>query len=155
MSSNLHFWEKCGGWVLKGWNHVFSSMTPLVSLWKCTLRLFVGIGLTLYPIFYQAEVKELEGSLNTNDTNSMFPPYVLVDHAALCEHLTTVKELAASARCIVVIPLAGESKATFWFYLLNIVFTYVCVIKLKCACAQIYEHYCYWKSPFLMFKILE
>ncbi|XP_005110077.2 protein SMG5 [Aplysia californica] len=53
----------------------------------------------------QAEVRELEGSLKTSD-QQVFPPYVLVDDAALCRHLTKVKELAATARCILVIPLA-------------------------------------------------
>lgn len=57
----------------------------------------------------QAEVKELEGSL-AGSSEAVFPPYVLVDDAALCDCLGCVKELAASARCILVIPLAVVDK---------------------------------------------
>ncbi|KAI8793396.1 nonsense-mediated mRNA decay factor SMG5-like [Biomphalaria glabrata] len=53
----------------------------------------------------QAEVSELEGSLKSAE-HPVFPPYVVVDDAALCSYLSKVKELAGSARCIVVIPLA-------------------------------------------------
>ncbi|GFO37960.1 protein smg5, partial [Plakobranchus ocellatus] len=52
----------------------------------------------------QAEVSELEGSLRAGEP--VFPPYVLVDDAALCQHLARVRELVATARCILVIPLA-------------------------------------------------
>ncbi|KAK3764273.1 hypothetical protein RRG08_033355 [Elysia crispata] len=52
----------------------------------------------------QAEVNELEGSLRAGEP--VFPPYVLVDDATLCGHLTRVRDLVATARCILVIPLA-------------------------------------------------
>lgn len=52
----------------------------------------------------QAEVNELEGSLRSGEP--VFPPYVLVDDATLCGHLARVRDLVATARCILVIPLA-------------------------------------------------
>ena len=57
---------------------------------------------------YQAEVSQLEGCLESTQ-QPHFPPYAIVDAASLCSHLPLVKELAQSARCIIIIPLAGES----------------------------------------------
>ncbi|KAK7116433.1 nonsense-mediated mRNA decay factor SMG5-like isoform X2 [Littorina saxatilis] len=53
----------------------------------------------------QAEVSQLEGHLEETQ-QPHFPPYVIVDAASLSSHLTLVRELAQSARCIIIIPLA-------------------------------------------------
>ncbi|KAL8616684.1 hypothetical protein ACOMHN_031666 [Nucella lapillus] len=53
----------------------------------------------------QAEVSQLEGCLESNQ-QPHFPPYAIVDASSLCSALTLVKELAQSARCILIIPLA-------------------------------------------------
>jgi len=58
----------------------------------------------------KAEVTRLEGSLQSatadNDRPTL-PPYLVPDAPTLCDHLVTIKQLAASARFIVIIPLAG------------------------------------------------
>ncbi|XP_076443287.1 nonsense-mediated mRNA decay factor SMG5-like isoform X2 [Babylonia areolata] len=53
----------------------------------------------------QAEVSQLEGCLESSQ-QPHFPPYAIVDATSLCSALTLVKELAHSARCILIIPLA-------------------------------------------------
>ena len=63
----------------------------------------------------QDEVNRLEGSLTTgaDDTSStrpgsaVLPPYVVPDGPSLCDHLTVIKQLAASSRFIVIIPING------------------------------------------------
>jgi len=63
----------------------------------------------------QDEVTRLEGSLTgatAEDTASsgttILPPYVVPDGPTLCEHLGTIKQLAASSRFIIIIPIDGE-----------------------------------------------
>lgn len=53
----------------------------------------------------QAEVSQLEGCLESAQ-QPHFPPYAIVDATSLCSALPLVRELAQSARCIIVIPLA-------------------------------------------------
>lgn len=53
----------------------------------------------------QAEVNQLEGSLETSDHHS-FPPYLIPDSAALCDSLQLVKQLTQTSRGIIVIPLS-------------------------------------------------
>ena len=54
----------------------------------------------------QAEVKELEGSVSS--ATPAFPPYVLPDTSALVEAHGLIRQLAHSARFIIIIPLAGQ-----------------------------------------------
>ena len=54
----------------------------------------------------QAEVKELEGSVSSASTPA-FPPYVVPDTSALVEAHGLIRQLAHSARFIIIIPLAG------------------------------------------------
>ncbi len=56
----------------------------------------------------QAEVHQLEGSLQSQDAPHL-PPYIIPDASAFCENLQLIKQLANSARFIVIIPLAGRS----------------------------------------------
>nr|KAG5701323.1 hypothetical protein BaRGS_006097 [Batillaria attramentaria] len=53
----------------------------------------------------QAEVSQLEGCLESAQ-QPHFPPYAVVDATSLCSNLPLVRELAQSARCIIIIPLA-------------------------------------------------
>ncbi|XP_064609503.1 nonsense-mediated mRNA decay factor SMG5-like [Liolophura sinensis] len=53
----------------------------------------------------QAEVSQLEGSLQSENTPS-FPPYLIPDTKVLCDHLPVFKHLTQSARCIIIIPLS-------------------------------------------------
>lgn len=53
----------------------------------------------------QAEVSQLEGCLESAQ-QPHFPPYAVVDATSLCSSLPLVRELAQSARCIIIIPLA-------------------------------------------------
>lgn len=55
----------------------------------------------------QAEVRQLEGSLQSVEKPSL-PPYLVPDATVLCLNLTVIKQLANSARFIIIIPLAGE-----------------------------------------------
>ena len=55
----------------------------------------------------QTEVSQLEGSLQSAERPSL-PPYLVPEAAVLCNHLNVVKQLAQSARFIIIIPLAGE-----------------------------------------------
>jgi hypothetical protein len=59
-------------------------------------------------VCFQAEVSQLEGSLQTRD-HTTFPPYLLVDSSALCDSLRLVKQLTHTSRGIIIIPLAGKS----------------------------------------------
>jgi len=64
----------------------------------------------------QDEVTRLEGSLTggADETGSslsgttLLPPYVVPDGRTLCDHLTVVKQLAASSRFITIIPIDGQ-----------------------------------------------
>ena len=71
---------------------------------------------------YQAEVSQLEGCLESTQ-QPHFPPYAIVDAASLCSHLPLVKELAQSARCIIIIPLAGETVC------LSVLCVFTCQVK--------------------------
>ena len=55
----------------------------------------------------QAEVSQLEGTLQSHDQVNL-PPYLVPDATALCETLNLVKQLANSARFIVIIPIVGK-----------------------------------------------
>ena len=55
----------------------------------------------------QAEVSQLEGSLQSSEKPSL-PPYLVPDATVLCYNLNIVKQLANSARFIIIIPIAGE-----------------------------------------------
>jgi len=53
-------------------------------------------------------------------TGTLLPPYVIADAPTLCDHLTIVKQLAASSRFIIIIPTDGRSAVfLFAFYVLN------------------------------------
>lgn len=64
----------------------------------------------------QDEVTRLEGSLtagaeetgSSGSGTTLLPPYVVPDGRTLCDHLTVVKQLAASSRFIVIIPIDGQ-----------------------------------------------
>ncbi|XP_077576260.1 nonsense-mediated mRNA decay factor SMG5 [Stigmatopora nigra] len=52
----------------------------------------------------QLEVSQLEGSLRRPEAQASVSPYLVPDAAALCRHLTAVRQLLASGRFIVIIP---------------------------------------------------
>ena len=54
----------------------------------------------------QTEVSQLEGSVQAADHPSL-PPYLVPDACVLCDSLALLKQLASSARFIVIIPLVG------------------------------------------------
>jgi protein SMG5 len=56
----------------------------------------------------QAEVSQLEGSLQSQDaaSHASLPPYLVIDAPSVCDHLALIKQLAASSRFIVIVPLA-------------------------------------------------
>jgi hypothetical protein len=56
----------------------------------------------------QAEVSQLEGSLQASKGHVSLPPYIVSDASSLCDHLALVKQLVASARFILIIPIVGE-----------------------------------------------
>ncbi|XP_042295694.1 protein SMG5 [Sceloporus undulatus] len=52
----------------------------------------------------QLEVSQLEGSLQQPKAQCVMSPYLVPDTQALCQHLPTIRQLAASGRFIVIIP---------------------------------------------------
>ncbi|XP_015266286.1 PREDICTED: protein SMG5 [Gekko japonicus] len=52
----------------------------------------------------QLEVSQLEGSLQQPKAQCVMSPYLVPDTQALCQHLGTIRQLAASGRFIVIIP---------------------------------------------------
>ncbi|CAM9810080.1 unnamed protein product [Lampetra fluviatilis] len=54
----------------------------------------------------EEEVRELEGSLRSPGTSASLSPYLVPDAGALSQHLQLVRQLAASARFILLIPRA-------------------------------------------------
>lgn len=52
----------------------------------------------------QLEVSQLEGSLQQPKAQCVMSPYLIPDTQALCQHLCTIRQLAASGRFIVIIP---------------------------------------------------
>jgi protein SMG5 len=79
----------------------------------------------------RAEVTQLEGTLQQASGGSAcsgaddkgkpaggpansadLPPYLVPDAPTLCDHLNLVKQLAASSRFIIIIPLPGEDIAS-------------------------------------------
>ncbi|CAH1254258.1 SMG5 [Branchiostoma lanceolatum] len=50
----------------------------------------------------QSEVRQLEGSLQV--TSQALSPYLVPDAGVLCDHMTIIKQLATSARFIIIIP---------------------------------------------------
>uniref|UniRef100_A0A0B8RUC8 Nonsense-mediated mRNA decay factor n=1 Tax=Philothamnus irregularis TaxID=1899461 RepID=A0A0B8RUC8_9SAUR len=52
----------------------------------------------------QLEVSQLEGSLQQPKAQCVMSPYLVPDTQALCQHLTPIRQLAASGRFIVIIP---------------------------------------------------
>ena len=79
----------------------------------------------------QAEVNQLEGSLQSSDTKPNLPPYLVTDAPSLCDHLPLIRQLASSSRFIIIIPLAGEWNNVqevyclleCWQFLLNLFFS--------------------------------
>ena len=64
----------------------------------------------------QTEVNQLEGSVQAADHPTL-PPYLVPDSCVLSDSLALVKQLAGSARFIVIIPLVGTCIViNFWFY---------------------------------------
>lgn len=55
----------------------------------------------------QLEVSQLEGSLQQPKAQCVMSPYLVPDTQALCQHLGTIRQLAASGRFIVIIPRTG------------------------------------------------
>lgn len=54
----------------------------------------------------KAEVSQLEGSLKSTDAQPKLPPYLVSDALSLCEYLSLMKQLAASSRFIIIIPVS-------------------------------------------------
>nr|XP_056708770.1 nonsense-mediated mRNA decay factor SMG5 [Euleptes europaea] len=52
----------------------------------------------------QLEVSQLEGSLQQPKAQCVMSPYLVPDTQALCQHISTIRQLAASGRFIVIIP---------------------------------------------------
>ncbi|KAM6435312.1 nonsense-mediated mRNA decay factor SMG5 isoform 2-T2 [Liasis olivaceus] len=52
----------------------------------------------------QLEVSQLEGSLQQPKAQCVMSPYLVPDTQALCQHLSPIRQLAASGRFIVIIP---------------------------------------------------
>lgn len=53
----------------------------------------------------QAEVSQLEGSLEATDTPH-FPPYLIPDTSCLCDNIQLVKQLTQSGKGILIIPIS-------------------------------------------------
>lgn len=64
----------------------------------------------------KAEVSQLEGSLKSTDAQPKLPPYLVSDALSLCEHLALMKQLAASSKFIVIIPVSGQFSSYFRDY---------------------------------------
>lgn len=62
---------------------------------------------TVFYLTFQAEVSQLEGSLEATDTPH-FPPYLIPDTSCLCDSLHLVKQLTQSGKGILIIPISGE-----------------------------------------------
>ena len=58
----------------------------------------------------QAEVSQLEGTLESTAEAPSLPPYLVPDATALTENLQQIKQLTNSARFIVIIALAGRCR---------------------------------------------
>ena len=58
-------------------------------------------------MFPQAEVSQLEGSLEATDTPH-FPPYLIPDTSCLCDNIQLVKQLTQSGKGILIIPISGK-----------------------------------------------
>uniref|UniRef100_A0A8C6YI56 Nonsense-mediated mRNA decay factor n=1 Tax=Naja naja TaxID=35670 RepID=A0A8C6YI56_NAJNA len=56
----------------------------------------------------QLEVSQLEGSLQQPKAQCVMSPYLVPDTQALCQHLSPIRQLAASGRFIVIIPRTGK-----------------------------------------------
>lgn len=94
-----------------------SPETPSLCLQTCRFH-FMIVQLNDYNsvFFFQAEVSQLEGSLESDQP--IFPPYLVAHTSALCDALPSLKQLTQTARCIVIIPQAGKSpliKLTLFF----------------------------------------
>ncbi|KAG8146521.1 putative To mCG8836 isoform 1 protein [Naja naja] len=57
-----------------------------------------------WPSRLQLEVSQLEGSLQQPKAQCVMSPYLVPDTQALCQHLSPIRQLAASGRFIVIIP---------------------------------------------------
>uniref|UniRef100_H9GEV3 DNA/RNA-binding domain-containing protein n=1 Tax=Anolis carolinensis TaxID=28377 RepID=H9GEV3_ANOCA len=75
-----------------------------VALWRDR----VNIILDMLKILYNLEVSQLEGSLQQPKAQCVMSPYLVPDTQALCQHLSTIRQLAASGRFIVIIPRTGK-----------------------------------------------
>ncbi len=71
----------------------------------------------------QAEVSQLEGSLTAAAHPASLSPYLVPDASVLCSNLPVVKQLAASARFIVIIPLAGQFESSKTWVIVGVDFS--------------------------------
>ena len=55
----------------------------------------------------QAEVSQLEGSLQSSAQRPSLPPYLVPDATVLCDNLNLLRQLAHCGRFIIIIPIAG------------------------------------------------
>lgn len=86
----------------------FNTTRNNVPRWA-TAELLTKMYTSLVNLFvlFQAEVTQLEGSLDNSDQGH-FPPYLIPDTTSLCDSLQLVKQLTQTNKGIVIIPLAGE-----------------------------------------------
>ena len=66
-----------------------------------------ALAIVIILVIFQAEVSQLEGSLEKTDTTH-FPPYLIPDTKCLCESLNFVKQLVLTSKGIIIIPLSGK-----------------------------------------------
>ena len=78
----------------------------------------------------QAEVRQLEGSLQTAHLPSL-PPYLVPDATVLCDNLPIIKTLVQCGRFIVIIPVAGAC-----FLLFNVTLTFTIATQLFRFCSD-------------------
>jgi len=71
----------------------------------------------------QDQVTRLEGSLtgggdetgSSQPATTLLQPYVVPDGPTMCDHLTLMRQLAASSRFIIIIPIDGQSADDFCY----------------------------------------
>ena len=57
-------------------------------------------------LWLQQEVKDLEAG--HHDTKGKYSPYLVVHHMAMINHLFAIKDIVASKRFAVIVPISGE-----------------------------------------------
>lgn len=102
----------------------------------------------------QDEVSRLEGSLTggamkddipRRRERALLPPYIVPDGPALCEHLNIIRQLAATARFIIIIPVDGmcaldTSNITRVFVMKTLESLRSCSTPVVVSCVQLQHH---------------